>query len=133
VHSDEVRLQLPFTPASAPVARQRLVAGLEAAGYPAPLVADAALVVTELVSNGVRHGQPVDGEGLAVTWSGDPDRVVISVCDGGNVDTLEPLPLTTTEPSGRGLAIVDYVTDSWRVEPAAPTTVTAELRVPRPR
>ncbi|WP_164519627.1 ATP-binding protein [Nocardioides ferulae] len=133
VHGHEVQLRLPFATASAPAARRELVADLQTAGYPEPLINDAALVVTELVTNGVLHGQPDASGGLAVSWTGHPDRVVIVVCDGGGVDTLAPLPLTTTESHGRGLAIVDYITDSWQVDPTRGTRITAELRVPRPR
>ena len=133
MHGDEVQLRLPFDGASAPTARRRLVADLQSVGYPEPVVSDAALVVTELVTNGVLHGRPDDSGGLSVSWTPHPDRVVIVVCDGGGVDTLAPLPLTTTESHGRGLAIVDYITDTWQVDPSQGTRITAELRVPRPR
>src|SRR5579875_4223202 len=52
---------LPHTPSSVAVARRRLVAELTAADVTGPAVGDAAVVISELVSNAVRHATPLTG------------------------------------------------------------------------
>ena len=77
---------------------------------PAPL-ADAELLVSELVTNAVRHveGSPVTVEVIA------DGEVIVRVSDNGREDPTQrdagPL-----EESGRGLQIVEAVAQRWGVE-----------------
>ena len=73
---------LPFTPASVGVARRRLVSDLIEAGLYGSAVSDAALVLSELLSNALRHGTPLPGTRLRVAWHLDADSVRVSVSDG---------------------------------------------------
>jgi anti-sigma regulatory factor (Ser/Thr protein kinase) len=118
---------LPFDPSSPAEARALLASGLSEKDVPQSVVDDAVLVVSELVTNGVRHGAPRPDGTLEVSWRTYDGLVQVAVCDGGTVETLEPLQLNDVSLSGRGLHIVNYVADSWRVENEAGTRIVADL------
>ncbi|AXK35878.1 ATP-binding protein [Streptomyces armeniacus] len=79
---------------------------------------DAALAVSELVTNAVRHGggRPV---GFRVTCSDQELRIEVS---DGNPAPAHVCSAVRTEESGRGLLLVEAVTDSWGVSPDGTTT-----------
>ena len=60
-------VEVPHHPVSARLARQRLADTLPAL-IPMELLVDAAIVVTELVSNAVRHAEPLPGGVIHVAW-----------------------------------------------------------------
>ena len=103
-----------------------------ARGAPRALVSDALLLVSELVTNAVKHG----GSAFVTLYaSASPRLVRIAVHDGG-----EGLPAVVAEapdrgaPGGRGLMIVSALASRWGVE-SDPTvvgkTVWAELDASR--
>jgi len=97
-------LLLPFTASSVGVARRHLVSDLIEAGVCAPAVTDAALVISELLSNALRHGGPLPGSGIRVGWDLDADSVRVAVSDGGGSTRPElgqPTPTTTGGAGGR--------------------------------
>jgi anti-sigma regulatory factor (Ser/Thr protein kinase) len=125
-------LLLPFAASSVGVARRHLVSDLIRAGISSSVITDAALVLSELLSNALRHATPLPGSGLRVAWSLDAGTVRISVSDGG-AQTLpelgEPNPSTT---GGRGLRIVDRLSQCWgTLSDDEGTTVWAEVPVPQ--
>ncbi len=100
---------------TAPAAARRFVAAvLDLRGY-APLIEDAELAVSEVVTNIVRHAR---SEGVLVIRH-RPGGVRFETTDsGGGVPDLQaPTP---EEPTGRGLSIVAHVADRWGVDPSAP-------------
>lgn len=108
-----VQLELDPVPGAAPRARAalaQLVAGtvMEARG------ADAALALSELVTNAVLHGrQPIVLE-LELREAG----LRVSVCDGNPVSPSFSM-LDPTAVTGRGLLLISATADSWGVEPHA--------------
>lgn len=120
------RLRLPFEPASVSLARRQLVDALKANSLSATLVSDAALVITELATNAIRHGRPI-GDNIEIAWHLGDDHLTVSVRDAGTPADLRPRTLTTNRTGGRGLAIVDSLRDSWRTDREDGITVTAEL------
>jgi anti-sigma regulatory factor (Ser/Thr protein kinase) len=82
---------------------------------PGPVGADIALMVSELVTNAIRHA----GTDFRVTVDRTPAAVRVSVTDGapGRPVALDPGP---QDLSGRGLMIVDRLADAWGVDPARP-------------
>jgi serine/threonine-protein kinase RsbW len=126
---DCTTVDLPFEPAAVGRARRMMTVELEHAGAPRGVIDDAALVLSELVTNGLKHGRPDGDKGIEVGWCLYDDRVLVCVCDGGTVGSLRPLELSTTAPTGRGLAIVDYVCDSWTVDRTGGTRITAEIAI----
>ncbi len=81
-----------------------------------------ALIVTELVTNAVSHGEaPV----FSVSWDGESVRIEV-FDNGAGRPVVRPLDATAT--SGRGMALVDAVADRWGVEETpAGKTVWAEV------
>ena len=123
-------LLLPFTASSVGVARRHLVSDLIAADVCASAVTDAALVLSELLSNALRHGGPLPGSGLRVAWDLDADTVRVSVSDGGGATRPELGEPTLTTTGGRGLRIVARLSRRWgTLCDEQGTTVWAEVLV----
>lgn len=91
-------------------------------------VAEAELVVTELVTNAVRHA---DGHDVAVhLWRGWR-TVDCRVLDGGSGFTPRHRSSSDTEPGGRGLPVVDALVQSWGSSgEGAPSSVWFRSRMP---
>ena len=106
-------LLLPFTASSVGVARRHLVSDLIEAGVCAPAVTDAALVVSELLSNALQHGKPLGGEEIRVAWNLDADSIRVAVSDGGGPTRPELGEPTPTATGGRGLRIVARLSRRW--------------------
>jgi anti-sigma regulatory factor (Ser/Thr protein kinase) len=106
---------LPCAPASVPVARQRLAADLMAAGIFGGAVGDAVLVVSELLSNAIRHARPLPGANVQVAWALDDDAIEVAVSDGGATTRPTPAYATVSSLGGRGLDIVEYLARTWGV------------------
>ncbi|GAA1974011.1 hypothetical protein GCM10009798_39060 [Nocardioides panacihumi] len=127
-----VVLQLLQAPGSARVARSSLRSELTAAGLAHDLVADAQLIMGELVANAVEHGR-ADREGMIeVAWLLTTDRLLVRVRDSGSGARLAPGSLDIghagPEDRGRGLALVDRLSDAWSADThRAGTQVTATL------
>ena len=123
-------LLLPFTASSVGVARRHLVSDLIEAGVCASAVTDAALVISELLSNALRHAGPLPGAGLRVAWDLDADSVRVSVSDGGGPSQPELAEPTPTTTGGRGLRIVARLSRRWgTLCDEQGTTVWAEVLV----
>ena len=125
-------LLLPFAAASVGVARRRLVSDLIHAGVCGSAVTDAALVLSELLSNALCHATPLPGSGLRVAWCQQAGSVRVSVTDGGapTVPELREPNLSTT--GGRGLRIVERLSLCWGTRhDDEGTTVWAEVPVPQ--
>jgi anti-sigma regulatory factor (Ser/Thr protein kinase) len=125
-------LTLPFAASSVGVARRRLMSDLTAADICDSEVCDAALVFSELLSNALRHADPLPGGNIEVSWRLDADCVQVSVADGGaktRPELGEPTPGAT---GGRGLRIVAKLSRGWGTSHGdAGTTVWARVPVSR--
>jgi signal transduction histidine kinase len=76
------------------------------------------LLVTELVTNAVEHGQVGPHRSVNVGIHESPDRVRVEVVDAGpGFHADEPLPGGAA--GGWGLYLVERVADRWGVLPAA--------------
>lgn len=97
-----VHRRLAPAPAAAPVARQLVIQACRRWGVALAAQNHAELVVTELVSNAVRHaGTPID---LSISLR--PGRLQISVRDRSTVHPPRPRPPELTAESGRGLMLI---------------------------
>ncbi|HST49257.1 ATP-binding protein [Jatrophihabitans sp.] len=130
-------LWLRHTPSSAALARRSVLVAFGAAGVAGEPAHDAALIVSELVGNAVRHAAPLPSGQLAVRWVVDRDGYSVSVTDGGSSTPATGRRIAARsagaqDPSGRGLRIVAALADTWGVaaEDGA-TTVWARTRMPQ--
>lgn len=106
---------LPCAPASVAEARRRLTAELLEAGIFDRAVRDAALVVSELLSNAIRHARPLPGSSLQVTWAVHGGSVELAVSDGGSATWPHFAHASVSSPGGRGLGIVQHLSRTWGV------------------
>jgi two-component sensor histidine kinase len=73
-------------------------------------------VLSELISNAIRHAPPLASGDLVVRWGLDTENVYLEVTDGRG--QTEPQQVNEVHPEaigGRGLAIVTVLTSSWGV------------------
>ncbi|MCW2798302.1 ATP-binding protein [Nocardioides sp.] len=122
-----VTLALPLGPLAARSARRVLTEFLVAAKVPADVIRDAALVLSELVTNSVDHGRGDNKNEIEVSWQLDANRLRLSVRDsgGGGVPVLKRVDARAAR--GRGLALVADLSSAWSVDQAHGTRVTADL------
>ena len=109
--------------------RARRWVDAQLAGYiPATTASDAALLVSELVTNSVVHANVGPRRALTVELTTLDDRVRIAVTDPGS--RLRPcmLPPDPETPGGLGLLVVDELCETWGVsQDLGPTCVWCEL------
>jgi len=126
-------LVLPHELASASVARRHVTDMLHRQGVSPDRCDDAALIVSELVGNALRHGRPRRDGTLLVSWVLDGHRLRVEVTDGGGPTTPEVRPAGQAQMavSGRGLAIIDVIAEAWGSHSdGAGTTVWALVPAP---
>ena len=97
--------------AEAPGAARR---ALERADVPEDLLEDAQLLVSELVTNSVRHAHMRGGQWVGVRTRPRLGGVRLEVCDPGpGFPAPPPVPASGDRFGGRGLPIVDLLADRW--------------------
>lgn len=106
-----MRRERRFTaePGSVPAARRFALEVLQ--GTPLELRQSAELMVSELATNGVRHGRT--SFHVSIQRTGEAVRVEVTDRGAGTPRIQFPGP---DEPSGRGLQIVDMLAEEWGVE-----------------
>jgi anti-sigma regulatory factor (Ser/Thr protein kinase) len=99
---------------------------------PRPLLRDVALLVTELVSNGVRHGGAGSRDALHLRVEGRPRRLMVEVVDpaANGAGAVAPRRADYAGGGGLGLQIVDRVASRWGVGSGPGTSVWFEVDVP---
>jgi anti-sigma regulatory factor (Ser/Thr protein kinase) len=123
---------LPCAPSSVAAARGRIAAELLQAGLFPAAVGDAALVMSELLSNAILHARPLPGACIRVSWVLSPTTVEVIVSDGGSATRPRASRPPLSSIDGRGLGIVEHLCLSWGVRADEHgTTVWALLPAPR--
>jgi anti-sigma regulatory factor (Ser/Thr protein kinase) len=114
--------------------RRVIVDDLHTRDVSAGVIDEAEIVVSELVSNSIRHARPLADGNLRVHWKVKAGVVEVEVTDGGSDSTPRPAPRTIWAPSGRGLRIVRSLAHEWGVtEDRNGSTVWAALGGPSRR
>jgi anti-sigma regulatory factor (Ser/Thr protein kinase) len=126
---------LAHTSTSVRQARSRLSAMLYDRGVLPPVIDDAVLILSEFVTNALRHARALGSGGIRVSWELNADGLLrIEVTDGGGTTrpSTKPYSMSVSAQAGRGLEIVDQLADRWgsqREEGGDEYTVWAELVV----
>lgn len=81
------------------------------------------LLVSELVTNAVRHGASDPHESILVRASRTDGHVRVEVCDEGTGFEPGPDPRGALEPGGNGLLLVETLASRWGVSPGQPSCV----------
>lgn len=99
---------------TAPAEARRFLTEAGCSEHATALLEPAVLLVSEMVTNAVRHGGPP----LVVEVDCDEVSLQVRVRDGG---TALPVPRQAApdDEGGRGLALVELLSDDWGVEPDA--------------
>ena len=127
-------LRVPWAMSSAVNSRRALVSELRAAGVDPVVVDECEIVVSELVTNAVRHAKPLADGKIRVNWSVRAGVVEIDVTDGGGPTSPRPAPTSVWSAGGRGLRIVGSLAHEWGVrENAAGSTVWVSMGGPSSR
>lgn len=112
----KIVLFLPRDAASVPVSRRVLNTCLTTLGVTPETRSDIALALSEACSNVILHASP--GEEYEVIARADDGRCVIEVINTGDGRPV-PVPADSLPPEtsehGRGLKIIDAVTDNLRL------------------
>ena len=88
---------------------------------------DAQLLVSELVTNAIRHAGLHDDDRIKLVVVAGDRALRIEVCDPGRgFELTEPNP-DPTRPSGWGLYLVRELSDRWGVDRSIQTRVWFEL------
>jgi pimeloyl-ACP methyl ester carboxylesterase/anti-sigma regulatory factor (Ser/Thr protein kinase) len=105
-----MRIMTPLDRDPASVRRARKVVGDQLCAWGLQgIVDDAELVTSELVTNAISHG----GGFVELRISVLPDRVRISVLDGGRAGIPEVAGDRGLRIGGRGLSLVEHVASAW--------------------
>jgi len=107
------QLDLPLDMAAPAMAREFL-RERHCAQHHSSVLPDAELLVSELVTNGLRHGAPPIQ--LRVECEGD-GRLRVSVRDRSPRLPQVGVPQLTDE-GGRGMQLVDYISEEWGAVPS---------------
>jgi anti-sigma regulatory factor (Ser/Thr protein kinase) len=91
------------------------------------LLQDIHLLVTELVTNSVRHANAAAGEPVDVEVSVRGDHVFLAVEDGGSGFKPQPRSAHSPRDSGWGLHLVERLSSRWGVSGDGRTRVWLEL------
>jgi two-component sensor histidine kinase len=76
----------------------------------------ACLLVSELVTNTVRHGDCQPDDTLEVIIDRDPDSLRVAVCQRAPISELQVATDREAREGGWGLMLVDELAEEWGVE-----------------
>jgi anti-sigma regulatory factor (Ser/Thr protein kinase) len=118
-------VQLPFTE-QAPAAARRSLDRLEGELDPGGLET-MRLLVSELVTNSVRHARLEDDGWINLSVEENPRALRVAVTDPGVGFEERPGPPQPGDPSGWGLHLVEQLADRWGVSRDGETMVWFEI------
>jgi anti-sigma regulatory factor (Ser/Thr protein kinase) len=99
-----------------------------------PLVMeDVRLLVSELVTNSVRHGRSPESDHVRLDVTLKDDTLYVQVADGGPGFEPRGREAEMTKPGGWGLFLVEKLSDRWGVARNHLTHVWFEIDLTRPR
>ena len=126
---EELRQRLPHGPQAPAAARQALES--LSGRLERERLEELRLLVSELVTNSVRHGRPRDGrdDGVELTVAVEEDCARVAVVDGGDGFVPAPRPPDLGQPGGWGLVVVDRLARRWGVDGGPGTRVWLEVEL----
>lgn len=91
---------------------------------------DVGVLVSELVTNAVRHGGAHEQQTIVIHVAIAPDVLRVEVCDQGPGFTPPDVPLPRAEGGGNGLVLLSRMSSSWGVAGDDGTCVWFERMLP---
>lgn len=127
-----IRLERELAASPEAAREARLVLGALAPHVPAPHFDDLRLLVTELVTNSLRHGHLGAGDAIRLIVQVEPKILRVEVRDPGR-GFDGPLPSPTQDlGAGWGLYLLGRIADRWGIEGGDSTCVWFEMDLPLP-
>jgi anti-sigma regulatory factor (Ser/Thr protein kinase) len=120
-----MQLSLPADASTPGVARTALTD--QGLSVPAPIVPDLQLLVSELVTNSVRHANLAPGQRIELRVTVEPGTVRVEVEDPGPGFTPRPRRPGDRRDEGWGLYLVERIADRWGVTDGSPAVVWFEI------
>jgi serine/threonine-protein kinase RsbW len=112
--------ELPTSPTACSAARRALIE--EQGQLPSSVRDDVLLLVTELVSNAVRHAEPGTDQAVRVELRRRQQVVRVAVFDQGSGFTAGAPRPKRDRSGGWGLFLIDRIADRWAIAPTASGT-----------
>lgn len=112
---DARAVRLPHGAAAVPVARRTFVGDISPRLRHEMLVAEAGVVVSELLGNAVRHARALSDGSVLLRWQVRAGVVDVEVTDGGGGGEVRPMRPSALATHGRGLRIVRSLAHEWGV------------------
>ena len=97
-------------------ARAEVAAWLHAGSADAALIADARLLVSELVTNCISHARLDGDQALQLTMSLNATTLHVTLHDSGTADTVNRRTPGPERRGGYGLDLVERLSSAWGVE-----------------
>ncbi len=108
--------------------REAVARDLATRGCAPALAEDVVLVLSEIVSNALKHARPLPSGKVRVRWTVRSDGVDVDVTDGGGGTRPRITTPSMSATGGRGLGIVNDLSQEWGVvEDGAESRVWARL------
>jgi anti-sigma regulatory factor (Ser/Thr protein kinase) len=100
----------------APAAARAALDGLGEHSLDAGAAHDARLLVSELITNSVRHAGATAADAIGIDAELSPDGLRVQVADHGPGFSATPALPPPEQTFGRGLFVVDHLADRWGME-----------------
>jgi anti-sigma regulatory factor (Ser/Thr protein kinase) len=120
--------ELPASPEAAREAREAL--GQLAPHVPPDHFDDLRLLVTELVTNSLRHGRLGAGDAIRLVVQMEPRCLRVEVRDPGSGFDVPAPPQTPDMGAGWGLYLLGRIADRWGINGRPSTCVWFEMDLP---
>ena len=108
-------IRAPWGASTVTRVRQAVVTDLRARDLTEQTIDEAEIVVSELMTNAIRHARPLADGCLRVRWKVRGEVVELEVTDGGGDTAPVPAPAAVWVSSGRGLRIIRSLAHEWGV------------------
>ena len=122
-----MRTELALPRASEAPAEARQAVDELYASFPGDRLGDVRLLVSELVTNAIRHAGLDEDDVISVIVQDSPAGVRVEVADSGTGFDWTGRESGAEEPGGWGLFLVEQLADRWGVERGDRTCVWFEL------
>ncbi len=106
---------VPHERTSVAMARHAFSDELRESGVPPDEREDAVLVLSELMSNAIRHASPLPGGDIVVSWAISDGCLHVEITDGGATTRPHAGVAAMSPHGGRGLDIVRHISAQWGV------------------
>ena len=129
VDAQRLVFELAASPTAVSVARSALLAGKST--LPTSVRDDVLLLLTELLTNAVRHAKAAADRAVRVEFRRQGEMVSVAVFDEGTGFAAEAPHPRRDQSDGWGLFLVDRIADRWAITPTASGTCAwFEIRCP---